>query len=71
MATNVAHGHHDRGILAYGIVRWPDAPIHPCGQNYCGKPGPQERIELIALELVTVIMRVDLLDGLECHQSRS
>jgi hypothetical protein len=28
------------GYFAYGLVRFPDSPIHPCGEGrYCGKQG--------------------------------
>jgi hypothetical protein len=27
-------------LFAYGLARFPDAPLHPCGSNrYCGKQG--------------------------------
>jgi hypothetical protein len=27
-------------LLGYGFVRYPDAPLHPCGvHDYCGKQG--------------------------------
>lgn len=28
------------GLLGYGLVRYPDAPLHPCvSADYCGKQG--------------------------------
>jgi len=34
------------GYFAYGLVRFPDAPIHPCGENrYCGKQGQPRTVE--------------------------
>ena len=37
------------GVFIYGVVRFPDAPIHPCGvDQYCGKqnqPHTKERFE--------------------------
>lgn len=35
------------GLLGYGLVRYPDAPIHPCASaGYCGKQGqPHNREE--------------------------
>ena len=30
----------------YGIVRYPDGPIHPCGVNrYCGKQGQPHTLQ--------------------------
>jgi hypothetical protein len=34
------------GYFAYGVVRFPDSPIHPCGQGrYCGKQGQPHTLE--------------------------
>ena len=34
------------GFLVYGLVRFPDSPIHPCGDGgYCGKQGRPHSIE--------------------------
>jgi hypothetical protein len=28
------------GVFSYGLLRFPDAPLHPCGlDSYCGKQG--------------------------------
>ena len=27
------------GLLTYGMIHFPSAPIHPCGLEYCGKYG--------------------------------
>ena len=27
------------GLLTYGGINFPSAPIHPCGLEYCGKHG--------------------------------
>lgn len=33
-------------FLFYGIVRFPDGPIHPCGiSKYCGKQGQPHTLE--------------------------
>jgi len=33
-------------VFAYGIVQFPDAPIHSCGQkSYCGKQGQSHTYE--------------------------
>jgi hypothetical protein len=32
--------------FVYGLVRFPDAPIHPCGEGrYCGKQGQPHAVE--------------------------
>jgi len=34
------------GYFAYGMIRFPDSPIHPCGQGrYCGKQGQPHTLE--------------------------
>jgi hypothetical protein len=34
------------GYFAYGLIRFPDSPIHPCGQGrYCGKQGQPRTLE--------------------------
>jgi hypothetical protein len=34
------------GYFAYGMIRFPDSPIHPCGQDrYCGKQGQPRTLE--------------------------
>ena len=32
-------------FFAYGFVRYPDAPIRPCGERYCGKQGQPRTFE--------------------------
>jgi hypothetical protein len=32
-------------LLGYGLVRFPDAPIHPCPSGYCGKQGQLRALE--------------------------
>ena len=33
-------------VFAYGLVLYPDAPLHPCGQAFCGKTGkPHTAVE--------------------------
>lgn len=40
------------GVFAYGLIRYPDGPIHPCGVgHYCGKQGqPHTREQYLAFE---------------------
>jgi hypothetical protein len=40
------------GILIYGMVRFPDSPIHPCTTHgYCGKQGqPHTVFEYLAFD---------------------
>ena len=34
------------GYFAYGLARFPDSPIHPCGKGrYCGKQGQAHTLE--------------------------
>jgi hypothetical protein len=34
------------GYFAYGMIRFPDSPIHPCGdRRYCGKQGRPHSVE--------------------------
>lgn len=33
-------------LLTYGLVRFPDGPIHPCGiDRYCGKQGQPHTLQ--------------------------
>jgi hypothetical protein len=36
-------------LFAYGMVNFPDSPIYPCGDSYCGKRGqPHSHEDYIA-----------------------
>jgi hypothetical protein len=40
------------GIFVYGMIQFPDAPIHPCGLEYCGKHGVKVTREIYEVFLI-------------------